>query len=1241
MFGSRYKEIKKLGQGGMGAVYLVHDHSLGRDLALKVIAAEVVKGAGTSSADAELLNSFRQEFRALTRLKHPNILGVFDFGITEAGGPYFTMEAIAGHELEAEPEASLPEIYETVTQICRALAFIHAHGVVHYDLKPPNIMIVDGERPVAKLMDFGLAGAGGESATGIKGTMAYMAPEMIRSEPTDWRADLYALGAMLYELVTGQQPFKADQTMVLLRQHLNDPPPLASRARAGIPARLDRLITDLMAKAPGDRPQSAMAVIAALDEIAGGGLPIEIDGTLEAYILSGSFTGREGELAQLCGMLDTMAGGGGLAVGVIGGAGVGKSRLLAEFRYHALLSGHRYFTAQFYEGSNEAYQSLRQILELVIWELEGPHPELLGAHAEILLEQLPHLNERPYMQGRKAFPPVPPDEQKARLFQYVGRFLVSAAQIRPMVLAIEDFHWADPLSEEFWLYLATQLPEAPLMMCITARRAALPDGIGRVELNPFTDHELQQYLESVFGISIAEPDAARLHVEAGGNALFTESVLRYLIAQRIISRSVTGWDVDTAAVASISIDSGLSGLLVDQFNRMSADDQHLLAVAATVGRSFTLDLLALALGQASPAVYVVLERLIDEQVLTKMAVGESYLYDLKINKFKDVIRTESADAEPTIHRSIALALETEYAGRLVEICERLAFHWREAGEITTAAAYALQAAPKNAAIFANQAAIAFYRQALEDPAHRDVAIEGLGDVLWVIGEYGEAIANYHDALAGYLGHGVQPRPQDFVVWQDGRLAGWQISTLRLSGTGAPDRRLAAMQTAQQRFDLGDYAGALERWRLALDTWLFLWQPLGAGGTLLNMALCAAALHHHQVAEALIERAGYFLGDFAPSPVALANASAVTRVLSGDLEAAMTLWRGVTQPTETVRHNLACVVTELGLYDQADSAWRELADAFPVASGLHRAEIRLACDDWLGASELVHALPATLSADELEQRLAICALAALGLGQVGTAAGHLAGTSPNRGLALEAQLRLAIANEAWPVFDVWLASAADGFPTAYWQAEAARRRGDAEAAINLFHEAQMAPTLTSRRLWQIYAGLAWAYQVAGQLEMGEAMAAGAAGVVDTASGRLQDPLWQARLQAAWTLPPVVLPVVGASTLPLPAWLPVWLAAPSGETLLAHVMAAAGAPSAALVWQDGDDARQVVFPADGELLGLAEGLFQLWRAGDASVYPGAWPLHGPTGVIGALVVAADDLAADQSGLLGTITMLRGRW
>ena len=265
----RYRVLAKIGEGGMGAVFRAEQMSLKRTVAVKLLRPDV-------SADQLLVRRFNAEAEAVAKLSHPNTVNIYDFGQDADGTLFIAMELIEGRSLRAviQQESPLPlgRALGIAAQIAASLTDAHARAIVHRDLKPDNVMLQDRgrERDVARVLDFGIAKLRDDTRGtrmamtqqgDMLGTPQYMSPEQVRAEPIDGRTDIYALGCLLYEMVTARLPHEAPTVLAMLSKHLLDAPvpPTQRRPDLGLPPAVDALILGAMAKDPAGRPATMEA----------------------------------------------------------------------------------------------------------------------------------------------------------------------------------------------------------------------------------------------------------------------------------------------------------------------------------------------------------------------------------------------------------------------------------------------------------------------------------------------------------------------------------------------------------------------------------------------------------------------------------------------------------------------------------------------------------------------------------------------------------------------------------------------------------------------------------------------------------------------------------------------------------------------------------------------------------------------------------------------------------------------
>ena len=261
---ARYRLDRPIGSGGMGQVWSAHDQVLGREVAVKVQALHGDAG--------EMLERFHREAQTAAALQHPNVVTIFDSGI-DGSTAFLVMELLPGPDLATYlaggrtlPEA---EVVWLTTQIASGLAAAHRAGVVHRDIKPANLMF--DAMGILKIVDFGIARLAQAASARLTatntliGSAPYLSPEQVEGRPGDKRSDIYALGCVMTTMLTGRPPFEGDHPLAVAHQHASSPPPRIADRRPGVSSPIDRLVSEMLSKAPEERPESCSVVIDRLE----------------------------------------------------------------------------------------------------------------------------------------------------------------------------------------------------------------------------------------------------------------------------------------------------------------------------------------------------------------------------------------------------------------------------------------------------------------------------------------------------------------------------------------------------------------------------------------------------------------------------------------------------------------------------------------------------------------------------------------------------------------------------------------------------------------------------------------------------------------------------------------------------------------------------------------------------------------------------------------------------------------
>lgn len=717
--GGRYTVERVLGSGGQKFVYLVVDTALGRRCALSLVSRE-----GLTQEDAARL---RREAQAMASLgAHPNVVTVFDIG-TDEGRPYIVCEYVAGGDLRAEIEragGALPNerALQVIRGILSALDFVHAHALVHRDVKPANVWLT--ETGAIKLGDFGLALSSDRSRLTVAGTMlgtpAYMAPEQIRGDPTDGRADLYAAGCVLYEMLTGRLPFSGEP-MAILYQHMHAEPMPPSRVNGRGGAALDRFVLSLLAKEAERRPPSAALALAELEEAFRA--PAEerpVPGASRVGHLP--FVGRSTELDLLRAALESALAGVGGVRAIAGEPGVGKTRLVQELGLHARLRGARVLVGRC--ADTEGSPPYLPFVEALDAELSRREVEdvraLVSGEAAAVVEILPGTRARipDHVPARRGAP----EGDRYVLFQGVVALLRGLASPSGLLLVLEDIHWSDEPSLLLLHHLARKLEGTRILVVATYRDIEVSRGhrlaqlladmrrerlFERVSLRGLGLEEVRALAESA-SESVARL-AQSLHDRTNGNPFFVAEVLKHL--------------AESDESAARTIPEGVREVVGRRLSRLSEACNRMLTIASAMPQGAPWEVLRAVVEEPEDRILDLLDEALAAQVLRERA-GAAATYEFTHALIRETLYEEvSTPRRARLHRRIGEAIERAAGTQIDARLADLAFHFHEAagvGDATKAVEYSTRAGDAAMGVLAFEDAERHYSRALDlSPASQD------------------------------------------------------------------------------------------------------------------------------------------------------------------------------------------------------------------------------------------------------------------------------------------------------------------------------------------------------------------------------------------------------------------------------------------------------------------------------------------------------------------------------------------
>jgi tetratricopeptide (TPR) repeat protein len=708
----RYEIVSLLSAGGMGELYHARDPELGRDLVVKLLPRRGV-------FHPEAVERFVREARAASALNHPNIVTVYEVGDSPAGN-FIAMELIEGRTLR-QLRSESPSIATTArigSQAARALAVAHQAGIIHRDIKPENIMLRDDG--YVKVLDFGIAQLGQvETPTGngdtritqqgmVVGTMRYMSPEQATAKVVASSSDIFSLGLVLYELAAGRHPFESSSDMAVLSAIiLRDPVP-PSQNNSRIPAIFDSLVMKMLSKVPDERPTAA-EVDDVLDNILS--LQSASRHATSGVVAQRGVIGREPELGALRESFDVARRNRAFMVCVSGEPGIGKTTLVETFlRSLADSSSHFVAVGRCSErlAGAEAYLPLLDAIDDLMHE-DGA-AELSG-----LLHSLAPTWSAMLAGGHASSESGPEAhaQSQERLKRELAAFLERACAQQPLVLLIEDIHWADVSTVDLLGYVLTKLRGSRLLAVATYRPAELQlsnhpfqalkldlqtrGGAREVPLSFLTEEYVGRFISDRFPTNdFPTAFTGLVHSRTEGSPLFVEDLLRYLRSKGAIVEKDGTWSIpESLPDVEHDIPESMRSMVERKVNQLDPDARNLLAAASVQGHSFDSAIVARALKLDTADVEDRLETLDKVHGFVRRA-GEREFPNGEISgryRFVHVLYQNSLYASLAVSRRVALskgvgeALLELHGGEAVGVAAELGFLFETAREFARASHY--------------------------------------------------------------------------------------------------------------------------------------------------------------------------------------------------------------------------------------------------------------------------------------------------------------------------------------------------------------------------------------------------------------------------------------------------------------------------------------------------------------------------------------------------------------------------
>lgn len=789
----QYEILEEIGSGGMGRVYKAQDLSLDRMVAIKVLNLE------DASASSNWIHQLRSEAQAAAKINSPNVVTIHQVS-EDSDPPYIVMEYVKGRDLRQELRSrgsfNVPEVVRIACQVCDALAAAHRENVLHKDIKPGNIII--SESGAVKVMDFGIAKialpkhAGRDGPAGLMGTAAYMSPEQALGNPLDERTDLYSLGVVLYELLTGRLPFEGNTVAELIEKKVRETAPLPSDLGFALPGRLESLVMKALENDPELRFSSVLelkaALLACFPASAGSTEGLE-DADLGAAAAVGArasrldLVGRDSIINQLSDCLARTELGSGSVVILSGEAGVGKTAVLDETESAAERMGFVVLRGRcLYQDMPVPYfpyvSAIRGLFESAPSESISP---IEKNEIKTLIEEgvtelrlfVPYLatvldtGHRRSLEGTVG---TTKQADPSKIFAALGGLFKRLSERRPILLVLDDFQWVDRTSLQLFHYLGRRSRRSRMLMVAAYRPEDLQrssDGalhpvydtlsrmetegtLTRIEVERLSKADTFELLRTALrNTRFTEDFKSALYMETLGNPAFVLECLKSLREDGTIKWLDGHWQC-VESIPNIRVPKRARDAIERRLECLGREERRVLACASVQGCTFTSDVLSAVLSMDRLDVLTVLHEFEKRYQIVRFQ-NAAYTFEHPL-LWECAYDSLSQELRQEYHLLIARFMEQKFKPDSASALFSLANHYFKGGAYEKALPYLEKSVARAKDLHAHTEALAHLEKALEALSHLPSSRERMEQRLRLLEEAGgeaAALGDWKRALTRY------------------------------------------------------------------------------------------------------------------------------------------------------------------------------------------------------------------------------------------------------------------------------------------------------------------------------------------------------------------------------------------------------------------------------------------------------------------------------------------------------------